>query len=426
MILNKQQEFKSNAAGAEEFISSYCGLSGAYPHIADAGDFSLQKISYDEDERYLKKILSTLQVISSIAAKPHVSTKREEIFTRIEQAGQITSDEFSRVCRDTSLWKRRGVRMIPEEIYYYHSEDELAIYENRFIVLLVNLLAEEIIETRNVYSERLPKLNETGDILNVDDINSGRTGAVLESLKDIEKRIGYIKNTDFYKIVSKEKLPEGRITPTNILLKDLKYRTCFKFYNGYLKYSHEGEFAENMLSVTEIYILKALRSLGYDFNKESESIYKACNDKFALEFKFIKSGVVILSVTRGGFTVKHALFTYNADKDHALKTLENLNETDFISVETVGIWSLKDLITGETLSKTDMSEEEFVGLWLLSKTKLINSDSAAYKKYCPVCGGVVYDKDKKLVCGKCGSEYTYGLHGTCTGEIWLLKLRRGV
>ena len=60
MIPTKQREFKNNATLCEEFISSHGGLFGAYSHIAEAGDFSLQKISYDEDEAYLKNIISVL------------------------------------------------------------------------------------------------------------------------------------------------------------------------------------------------------------------------------------------------------------------------------------------------------------------------------------------------------------------------------
>ena len=456
MIPTKQREFKNNAVSCEEFISLHGGLTGAYSHIAEAGDFSLQKISYDEDDAYLKNILSVLRIITSVIAKPHISTKREEIFTRIEQAGQITPDDFSRACRDTSLWKRRGVKMIPEEIYYYRNEDELAIYENRFIVLLVKLLSEEIIEMRNMYSERLPKLGERGDILEAETIGSGRAGGALERLKDIEKRISYIKNTDFYKIVSLAKPIEGKITPTNILLKDLKYRTCFKFYNEFLKYAREGEYAENMISITEIYILKALSSLGYDFKKDvagectissnaddnhagnndgflketsyiaQKEGYIAQNGEFTLGLKFVKSGIVILSASRGGYTARHALFTGSADEKTAKTILKKLRETNVLTIEQTGVWALKDIETGKTLTVTNMTEEECVKFWLLSKTKLIKTDSAAYKKYCPICGNTVSLTDGRYVCPKCGSQYGYTETAADEGEIWLMKLRRGI
>ena len=225
MIATGQLQFKSNARAAEEFISLNGGLVGAYSHAESAGDFSLQKISYEEDCSYFKEALSLLGIILSIAEKPHVSTRREEVFARIEQAGQLSADDFKRVCRDGSLWKRRGVKMVPEEVYYFRNEDELCIYENRFIVLLIDLIGREITELKRVYGERLPRIGE-----NTDELYAGDAGMALDFARNIEKRVAYLKNTGFYKIVGKEKPLKGRISPTNILLKDLKYRACFKFY----------------------------------------------------------------------------------------------------------------------------------------------------------------------------------------------------
>lgn len=77
MIATGQLQFKSNARAAEEFISLNGGLVGAYSHAESAGDFSLQKISYEEDCSYFKEVLSLLGIILSIAEKPHISTRRE-------------------------------------------------------------------------------------------------------------------------------------------------------------------------------------------------------------------------------------------------------------------------------------------------------------------------------------------------------------
>ena len=63
MIATGQLQFKSNARAAEEFISLNGGLVGAYSHAESAGDFSLQKISYEEDCSYFKEALSLLGII---------------------------------------------------------------------------------------------------------------------------------------------------------------------------------------------------------------------------------------------------------------------------------------------------------------------------------------------------------------------------
>lgn len=426
MIATGQLQFKSNARAAEEFISLNGGLVGAYSHAESAGDFSLQKISYEEDCSYFKEALSLLGIILSIAEKPHVSTRREEVFARIEQAGQLSADDFKRVCRDGSLWKRRGVKMVPEELYYFRNEDELCIYENRFIVLLIDLIGREITELKRVYGERLPRIGE-----NTDELYAGDAGMALDFARNIEKRVAYLKNTGFYKIVGKEKPLKGRISPTNILLKDLKYRACFKFYNGFLKYQCEGEEAEDMRSIIKIYILKSLKKLGFDL-KEGKNLneYKACGKEFLLNFDFHKKGAVILDVTHkiSKKTVKYALFAEDGRSAEAAEEFASGDDgKNFCSVEMIGEWSLKDGVTHELLSRAGQTEEEMIYSWLASKIRLIRADSSVYKKYCPACGvSGVYENDGDFTCPNCGTRYAFIQNSSGESVIWICKLRREV
>lgn len=426
MIATGQLQFKSNARAAEEFISLNGGLVGAYSHAESAGDFSLQKISYEEDYSYFKEALSLLGIILSIAEKPHVSTRREEVFARIEQAGQLSADDFKRVCRDGSLWKRRGVKMVPEELYYFRNEDELCIYENRFIVLLIDLIGREITELKRVYGERLPRIGE-----NTDELYAGDAGMALDFARNIEKRVAYLKNTGFYKIVGKEKPLKGRISPTNILLKDLKYRACFKFYNGFLKYQCEGEEAEDLRSIIKIYILKSLKKLGFDL-KEGKNLneYKACDKEFSLNFDFNKKGAVILDVTHkiSKKTVKYALFAEDGRSAEAAEEFASGDDgKNFCSVEMIGEWSLKDGVTHELLSRAGQTEEEMIYSWLASKIRLIRADSSVYKKYCPACGvSGVYESDGDFSCPNCGTRYAFTQNSSGESVIWICKLRREV
>ena len=426
MIATGQLQFKSNARAAEEFISLNGGLVGAYSHAESAGDFSLQKISYEEDCSYFKEALSLLGIILSIAEKPHVSTRREEVFARIEQAGQLSADDFKRVCRDGSLWKRRGVKMVPEELYYFRNEDEHCIYENRFIVLLIDLIGKEITELKRVYGERLPRIGENTDVL-----YAGDAGMALDFARNIEKRVAYLKNTGFYKIVGKEKPLKGRISPTNILLKDLKYRACFKFYNGFLKYQCEGEEAEDLRSIIKIYILKSLKKLGFDL-KEGKNLneYKACGKEFSLNFDFNKKGAVILDVTHkiSKKTVKYALFAEDGRSAEAAEEFASGDDgKNFCSVEVIGEWSLKDGVTHELLSRAGQTEEEMIYSWLASKIRLIRADSSVYKKYCPACGvSGVYENDGDFSCPNCGTRYAFTQNSSGESVIWICKLRREV
>lgn len=58
MIQNRQVQLEEDARTAKEFINSRGGVVKAYSDVSEAGDFSLQKISYAEDEVYFAYIIS--------------------------------------------------------------------------------------------------------------------------------------------------------------------------------------------------------------------------------------------------------------------------------------------------------------------------------------------------------------------------------
>ena len=231
--------------------------------------------------------------------------------------------------------------------------------------------------------------------------------------------------------MGKEKPLKGRISPTNILLKDLKYRACFKFYNGFLKYQCEGEEAEDMRSILKIYILKSLKKLGFDLKEgKNSNEYKACGKEFLLNFDFNKKGTVILDVTHkiSKKTVKYALFAEDGRSAEAAEEFASGDDgKNFCSVEMIGEWSLKDGVTHELLSRAGQTEEEMIYSWLASKIRLIRADSSAYKKYCPACGvSGVYENDGDFSCPNCGTRYAFTRNSSGESVIWICKLRREV
>ena len=200
-----------------------------FSSLDDAGDFSLQEESLRADDFVFERISFALGVIASIAARPHLSTKREEIVTRVEKAKQISPDDFGRVCRDSSLWKRRKAVMIPENIYYFQHTDELAIYENRFVVMLIDEIDKELGRYVDFYTKILPSIDDGACSL-----DAIKLSQKLCSTDRLRRQVDFIKETNFYKTVGKEKRLRGKVKPTNILIKDPKYRECYKFYDDFV------------------------------------------------------------------------------------------------------------------------------------------------------------------------------------------------
>ncbi|MBR5817546.1 MAG: DUF2357 domain-containing protein, partial [Clostridia bacterium] len=115
---------------------------------------SLQDFSVKRDMSFLSSVSSLLSIILTIITHPHISNRTEEVVIRIEQAQRIDRETFVNTVKESRFWKQHGIKMIPEELYYYQHEDELKIYENRFIVLLVNLLDRELSRYSKFYLTR--------------------------------------------------------------------------------------------------------------------------------------------------------------------------------------------------------------------------------------------------------------------------------
>ena len=121
-------------------LMKYESPRSAYAEIEKLETESMQSFSIESDRAFLKEVSSVLNVIISIIYHPHIANKREEVVIRIEQAQQISEEAFRQILADSRLWKSHGMKMIPEEVYHYQHIDELRIYENRFIGLLISLI----------------------------------------------------------------------------------------------------------------------------------------------------------------------------------------------------------------------------------------------------------------------------------------------
>lgn len=400
MRIVQSLQLQKTSEEIKDFFSARKKPSVAFLHIAEAKDYSLQDESYDQDEKLFSEISSLTGVIASIISRPHVATKREEIVTRIDQAKSIAPDDFARVCRDGSLWKRRNLKMIPEEIYYFQHTDELAIYENKFIVLLIDAIDKELVKYKRFYAEELPLITDDNA-----ELCAAKISKIMSAADKLGKRIAFLKETYFYKIISAEKALTGKIKPTNILIKDGRYRLCYKFYNDFIKYNgFDGN--DDLVLYYALHALKAFAALGA---KPKKGEFLLNGFSVALDYK---DGLT-LTVTdvESGKQAKHLL---------AVKGGAPINEYDTITLADVWAFTTPE---GERLFRQGLSERELVTRWIETVVRTVTVDGETYKKYCPVCAATNLSGDGKISCARCGSEFTYVKRGK-KDAIWLLKLRR--
>ncbi len=392
-------QLQKSSGKINAFFSAYPNMSDAFSHAKKLADFSLQNVSYDNDEQFFASVSSVCGVIASIIARPHVSTKREEIVTRIEQAKSLSPDDFARVCRDSSLWKRRQTRMIPEEIYYFQHTDELAIYENKFIVTLINLLDRELLKYKRFYAEELPLI--TGDET---ELVADRVTTALVLVDKLVKRIAFLKETYFYKIISASKPLSGKIKPTNILIKDGKYRICYRFYNDFIRYGAD-EAQNDLVSFYAVNVLKSLRLMGAKLFSDGIKV---------------KGFKINMSLCRGAFTLEVTDPVTAITAKHLLTAVQP-QEGEYDTVTIADVWNFTS-VGGKRLFKNGLTESELAQKWLdmTLKTVLVSGD--AYKKYCPVCGFASLYGETIIVCDHCGCKFTRTQRKS-KAALWLIRPR---
>lgn len=403
----------------DEYAKAYPSLADYYANVQQLNISSLQEVACQRDWAYLRKVSTILHIIASIIAHPHINNKREEIVTRIEQAKQLSNEDFSRVLQDGSLWKRYDMKMVPERVYYYQNVDELCIYENQFICLVVDLLEGELNEYSNFYVKMLPSM-KNGLIKRLDGTKPQR---ILRYADLLKRRITYVKNTRFYKEVSAAKPISRNIERTNILLKDNLYGRVYRFYREYLGTEERFITYELLKDYLSALFMKELSARGFKLKKGSEE-QSFENESFALSYNYSQeNGGFVFKVLEklSGITAKHLLIlslsAWFSDVEKA--------PSNFDTVEAVSEWARVNV--GKCAEDYDeiFTEEKIVSDYLSDKLCKTDVLSDVYDKYCPVCREKnPLEKDSVYHCPHCSSRYIFTKNQNGENALWFIRLRR--
>lgn len=391
-------------------------IDDVYEDIEEQDIVSLQKASFESDSEYLKRVSSLLNAILSIIYHPHISNKTEDVILRVEQVGSLGSDEFRQILLDTQLWKRHGATMIPEEVHYRQHIDELKIYENRFITLLVDLIDRELTKYNSFYVSKLPTFDSRSAALPRDEV-----GGLIITIDRLKRRVQFIKSTYFYKVVSEGKPLTGRIRPTNILMHDRLYRHCFKFYRDFIRYEDADAIKIDLRRYYLLLILRALKSRGFRLveNVDNKKL-KLKTHNFDIELSAIGADRIFMTVsTAGREAARHLLYLSFDDREAPLAT----EDEAYTTTEALSLWGLSALDRKQ--ERTCASEKNLVRTWLDSKLRITKLRQDIYGRYCPVCRSrsIISEDEEMHLCSSCTSEYVF-LERSQLGNVWFRKIRK--
>ena len=388
---------------------------------------SFQSVSVMSNFAFFDEVSFILSVISTIIAHPHLSNKGEDIVIRSDLAGHISSESFQRVFKEPSLWKEKEHEMVPEYVHHYQYTDDLKIYENLFIGLVIKMIDIELGKYNTFYTDLIPTVSTA---VNDTYLEAATTLEAFKKMSILNRKLRYIKNSHFYHEISKVKFTPRNIEPTNILVKDRLYNYCFKFYKKFIQYIDTEKLYEDFRKYYWYKILKVLKQKEFKLLKSpSTSSLTFMKEDYIINLKLEENKPTILfkiSLKEKEIFACHRLM-FNVEKvennalteDEKAKTKELL--TDALTLNEVSIYHLKDMNTGFSFSNNPLTEEEIAEFFINDKIQEQNMAEEIYSTYCPCC------KSKNLVevkdvytCGDCGAKYTFKKKD----KAWFLRIGR--
>ena len=189
MKIIEERYLKKEIKKLNRYSKEHRSFLDFFNNVDPVMDKTLQDLSFKSDLNFFKEIEFILSVITSIISHPHLVNKGEEIIVRADQANHVSTEMFNKTMRDSTLWKENDqTDMVPEYVYYYQQIDELRIYENIFIVMLVKMIEQEINKYNEFYVSTILTFNNQ-DTLSV---NKDNSDVALDKMNNITRRLKHI------------------------------------------------------------------------------------------------------------------------------------------------------------------------------------------------------------------------------------------
>ncbi|MBQ5612452.1 MAG: hypothetical protein IIU88_01925 [Clostridia bacterium] len=442
MRIIEEGYLKRTVAQLNSFATGHKSYADLFADMESFETEPLQDLSFRTDLTYFEEIAFILSVISSIISHPHISNKGENIIIRTELASSVSPEMFQKTMRDPILWSFDGDRMIPEHVHYFQSIDDLRIYENVFLVMLVKLIAAELTKYQDFYTS----LIETYHGQETLSLNENNVSVALSKIRVLNKRIRYIQNTRFYKEINKKPTTLRTVHPTNILLKDRLYNYCFKFYRSLVTYPEKEKLMHDFAVYYCMMLMRALSKKGFRPAKNNPQKLRFDGEKslvipkLTFESPLYTVETELLEANRGlVLTVENKLVAREENK-RAKHLLLFSPQTSFADLNTVSASSYQGYRTVEAISlwntayveevilplyRNPLSEQEVMSRWLSTKLSASRASAELYRTFCPACQKASVDcNDTDLrICTSCGSEFTFFRDAENQENLWFLKWR---
>ena len=222
-----------------------------------AGENIVYQKSIAEIKKFNDEWITALETyfpsIDKIIARPFSTLRYDEEIVPIEKAKKINSASIRHLAQNTHMIKEvQGDDIIPKRVLTSQSEVEYGIYENRFVMTLINRLITflsnryEVVRS-NIESYERKHLNlrsnfnifESEVVMDIDmvfrsgvqDKNVRENSKIyLNRVTNLTRLVSGYKNSPFMKMLEGQKPVRPPIMKTNILLKNPDFRNAYNLW----------------------------------------------------------------------------------------------------------------------------------------------------------------------------------------------------
>jgi hypothetical protein len=271
----------------------------------------------DIEFSWLPELEIVTEKIMAIATNPRTHIKFEKEIKKAEQVVKIDNFDIIETLKLPKYWRQKDDTYLPEYLFSDQYETEYAIYENRFIINLIdkmltflNRIIADLYEkvkkvNRNFIEHHVPvsDIDILQEIANFENMSHTSKTVVrqkhktnknikllttndspyVEALRRVliaKGTLSHALSTPFYKIVKKsKKLSDSDVHITNMLAGDRKYAPCYNFYRKLLTLQASVEEDDGEINPKDYHnyvllnIFSAFEGIGFEA-KNKDSKYK--------------------------------------------------------------------------------------------------------------------------------------------------------
>lgn len=423
---------------ADELIGFFKGGQYGYDRVDG------EELVVTNESVFADSVAAAISYIRSSFKDPHIFLKKEEIIQNVAVASHIDNETLRMNYKDSKLWKLKTLDASPEFVHAFVYEDDLAIYENRFLSYLIDSLFEILTRRINSMKENMATLLKNSDgkktvltrsaFTKLEKETDGKFSLVVDndskmtifsSYLKSRKRLTQLKQHPIYKACKKKgEFNILNLHPTNILIADKQYHYCYDFYLNYLKREADVMAEEKMYQTfVAMQCVFALDKLGFSAKGQDVSLGQFGQVKFEnVAFKKGEFSVTLNRKEDDEILFKVVNVVSGSVAEYAIDIFHSAQLSSYTSLSArLDIVKMNHPKSFRTVLVTDYrSQTEDVVQLLPARAdatdvmaEIIQSfmvclegATEAYSRVCPLCAGtLVAQVDVDHACTTCNGLY---------------------